>query len=154
MTMKILKKETFVPAPVADVWSAWTTTDGVKTFFAPEAKIELSIDGAYELYFDLEAPAGQQGSEGVTVISYLPEEMLSFNWNAPPDFPEIRKERTWVVVGFSAVDQSSTKVKISHLGWGETKQWDQVYAYFDRAWDIVLSRLKERFEEGPISWKE
>ena len=28
-----------VKANVDDVWKAWTTTEGVKTFFAPDAKV-------------------------------------------------------------------------------------------------------------------
>jgi len=26
-----------INAPVADVWKAWTTTDGIESFFAPKA---------------------------------------------------------------------------------------------------------------------
>ena len=51
---KILRKEVVVPASLKEVWDAWTTTEGVKTFFSSEAKIELAIGGSYEIYFILE----------------------------------------------------------------------------------------------------
>ena len=33
-------------------------------------------------------------------------------------------------------------------------EWDQSFDYFTRAWgEVVLPRLKYRFEEGPIDWE-
>ncbi|UCG32867.1 MAG: SRPBCC domain-containing protein [Phycisphaerales bacterium] len=142
---RILRKEVTVTASPQEVWLAWTTTDGAKSFFAPEAHIELRVGGPYELYFNPSAPEGQRGSEGCRVLSFLPGEMLSFSWNAPLKFPEIRKERTCVVLRFEHLGDGRVRVKVYHHGWGEGAQWDQVYAYFDRAWDLVLGRFGQRF---------
>ena len=35
----------------------------------------------------------------------------------------------------------------AQLGWGEGEDWDQGYAYFDRAWDWVIGRIKESLEQ-------
>ena len=43
---------------------------------------------------------------------------------------------------------------LHHTGWGEGGEWDQAYAYFDRAWGNVLANLKKRFDNGPIDWTE
>jgi hypothetical protein len=51
--------------------------------------------------------------------------------------------KTWVVVQLEEVDTTKTKVSLDHLGWLDGKKWDETYAYFDRAWDIVLDSLKE-----------
>jgi hypothetical protein len=41
------------------------------------------------------------------------------------------------------------------VGWGEGGQWDQAYAYFDRAWGHVLANLVKRWETGqPIDWRD
>jgi uncharacterized protein YndB with AHSA1/START domain len=149
-----LIKEITVPAPRSAVWEAWTTAAGTRTFFAPEARIELRLGGPYEILFDLDAPAGSQGSEGATVLSFLPEEMFSFSWNNPPVLAEIRNEKTYVVIQFSALSPVETHVKLSQLGWLEGALWDQSYAYFDRAWGVVMSRLRERFITGPINWSQ
>ena len=42
--------------------------DGARTFFAPEAHIELRPEGPYEMYFDSDAPVGERGGEGCTVL--------------------------------------------------------------------------------------
>ena len=70
--MKYILKEVTVKASMEEVWDAWTTSKGVTTFFAPEAKIELKYDGSYELYFDLDKPEGLRGSEGCKILSFLP----------------------------------------------------------------------------------
>ena len=143
-----------MPATRAEVWRAWTTSEGVVTFFAQAANIRLEPGGAFELYFDTEAPPGLQGSEGMRVLSYLPGEMLSFEWNAPPRFPELRNgPRTWVVVRLDDVGARATRVRLAHLGWRGGGEWDQVHSYFDRAWDTVLRRLVCRFESGPVDWE-
>ena len=39
----ILKRA--INAPVSEVWRAWTTEDGCKTFFAPDCRVKLIHDG-------------------------------------------------------------------------------------------------------------
>jgi uncharacterized protein YndB with AHSA1/START domain len=152
ITDKILHKEVVVNADLNEIWNAFTTTEGVKTFFASDAKVELKIGGSYEMYFDLEQPYGKKGGEDLHVLSYLPKEMLSFEWNAPPSFGELRGIKTWVVLRFQKINENETKVKLDHTGWRDGEEWQAVYDYFVRAWDIVLGRLKVRFESEPIDW--
>ncbi len=104
------------------------------------------------MLFDLEAPVGSQGGEGLKILSYLPEEMLSFEWNAPSHLPNVRQEKNWVVVQFEAESVERTRVKLTHLGWGEGEEWDQAFAYFTQTWQVVLGRLAHRFSAGPIDW--
>ena len=150
--MKVIEKEATVEALVTEVWNAWTTDEGVRTFFAPDSNVDLRIGGPYEIFFVPDAPEGEKGSDGMRVLSYLPEKMPSFEWKNPPSLPEVRGEKTWVVVGFEPRGADSTEVTVTHLGWREGEQWQKAYEYFIRAWDIVLGRLKKRFDEGPIDW--
>lgn len=149
---RILPKEMVVPASLEEVWNAWTTTEGVKTFFSSEAEVELAVGGPYEIYFDLEKPYGLRGSEDCRVLSYLPMGMFSFEWNAPPEFGELRGKHTVVVLQFEDVRPGQVKVVLSQLGWGRGKDWDKLYDYFDKAWSWVLGNLKKRFAAGPIDW--
>lgn len=149
---KILRLEIIVPASLEGVWKAWTTTQGVKTFFSSDAKVELAVGGSYEIYFDLEKPYGLRGSEDCRVLSYLPMEMLSFDWNAPPEFGELRKKHTIVVLQFEEVGPGQVKVVVSQLGWGKGEEWNKLCDYFYKAWSYVLGNLKKRFVAGPIEW--
>lgn len=147
--VKPLVKERLIPAPRAEVWNAFTTTEGAQTFLSRRARIELRRGGPYEVYFDLEAEPGFQGSEGCRVLSYLQGHMVSFTWNAPPQFENVRWRRTFVVVELEEASDVLTRVRITHDGWERGDQWDEVYAYFDRAWSVVLGNLESRFRTGP-----
>jgi len=49
--------------------------------------------------------------------------------------------------------EGRTRLRFTHLGWGEGPAWDEAFAYFDRAWGgFVLPSLVRRFEHGPIDW--
>ncbi|MDM7914984.1 MAG: SRPBCC domain-containing protein [Candidatus Eisenbacteria bacterium] len=149
---RILHKEAVVGAPRSDVWGAWTTTEGLRSFFSPRSRVDLRIGGEIEVLFDGDRPYGEQGSEDCRVLSYLPEEMLSFEWNAPAQFGPARDARTHVVLRFEELGGSKTRVLFDHLGWGGGDVWDEVYQYFDRAWSLVLGNLQKRFESGPLDW--
>lgn len=100
---RAVSKQVTVKAPVEAVWNAWTTTEGVKSFFAPTR-------------------ASRRGR------------------NAPPSLPEVRAQRTVVIVRFKPVGDGETQVSMAHLGWGDGGQWDQAYAYFDEAWEAYSEK--------------
>ncbi|PKK82351.1 MAG: hypothetical protein CVT49_14025 [candidate division Zixibacteria bacterium HGW-Zixibacteria-1] len=146
---KILKKEITVPATIERVWDAWTTSEGAATFFSVHNKIDLRLGGPYEIYFNHEAAYGQRGSEGCHILSYLPKQMLSFEWNAPPDFGPLRRQHTQIILQFEPVGTDSVKVTLAQIGWGVGAEWERLYEYFDRAWGYVLENLRKSFAETP-----
>ncbi len=147
-------KDVVVEATLDEVWDAWTTRDGITSFFAPDARIEPRVGGAFHIYIDPTAEPGLKGADEMRFMALQPKKMISFDWNAPPSLPEVRPQRTFVVVRFQAVDARRTRVLLHHTGWGDGGQWDQAYAYFDRAWAHVLANLKQRFESGPKDWTD
>lgn len=150
---RAIDKDVLVAAGIDQVWNAWTTREGVTSFFAPDARVEARVGGAFEIYFDPGAEPGLKGADDMRFLALQPERMVSFDWNAPPQLAQARQQRTLVIVRFVPVDEKSTKVTLHHVGWGDGGEWDKTYAYFDRAWGFVLGNLKTRFEKGPIDWK-
>lgn len=151
---RALDKEVLVPAPIDAVWQAWTTRDGITSFFAPEAEIDARVGGAFHVHFDPLAKPGMKGADDMRYMALQAPVMLSFDWNAPPHLAQARQQRTFVVVRLKDVDGKSTRVTLHHSGWGDGGEWDQAHAYFDRAWDGVLANLRKRFESGPIDWTD
>jgi uncharacterized protein YndB with AHSA1/START domain len=150
---KILRKEAITSAPIADVWIVWTTNEGITSFLAPKANIKLEDQGPYEICFDPEAPLGFRGTEGCKILGLEQMRMLSVEWKAPPQFPNVRRQKTRVDIYFEKVE-ALTKVRIEHSGWDWGEEWDEAYAFFDRAWDLDLARLQQRFSSGPIDWRK
>jgi uncharacterized protein YndB with AHSA1/START domain/uncharacterized protein YciI len=146
-TDRVIHREAVVPATIDEVWHAWTTTEGINSFFSSNAKVELRIGGPFEIYFDMNASPGFRGSEGCIILSYLPKKMLSFSWNAPPSLGEMRNRRTHAVLMFDELEPGSTKVTFDHIGWGEGPQWEEVYNYFDKAWTLVFTNFEKSFAE-------
>lgn len=150
---KRIEYQVVISAAVQEVWQAWTTEEGVKTFFAPDCKIDLRVGGAYEIYFNPDASPGERGGEGLTVLAVQPKKMFSFTWNAPPSLPEVRGQLTHVALYFQEAGRDRTIFTLAHDGWGSGGQWDQAFDYFTRAWgEVVLPRLEHRFQEGPLDW--
>ncbi|MBS1151504.1 MAG: hypothetical protein H6Q89_3202, partial [Myxococcaceae bacterium] len=137
-----------------EVFKAWTTVEGMKSFLAPDAKVELKPGGAYEPYFVLTVPAGMRGAEGCTVVSFQPNKQLVFTWNFPPTIPALREAKEHTQVAIDLVPEGAkTKVRLTQTGWKEGADWEKGRAYFERAWGFVLARLERRFTRGPIDWK-
>jgi uncharacterized protein YndB with AHSA1/START domain len=147
-----IDKAVTVAAPLDEAWAAWTTREGITSFFAPDAKIEPRVGGAFEIYFNPYADPGMKGADGMRYLALQPPRMISFDWNAPPSLPLARQQRTFVVVRFAPLGDKSTQVTLHHTGWGDGGEWDQAYAYFDRAWGSVLANLNKRFDSGPVDW--
>ena len=145
--------EVIVDADLGRVWDAWTTEDGIRSFFAPDCSVDLRVDGLYEIFFAPDAPAGERGADGMRLLVVEPHSRLSFTWNAPLHLPGVRGQRTHVVVWLDDAGEGRTRVTLRHDGWGEGDEWDRAFEYFSEAWiDVVLPRLKYRFAVGPVDW--
>jgi uncharacterized protein YndB with AHSA1/START domain len=135
-----------IDAPVADVWKAWTTPEGIESFFARKAaKVVPEPGGAFELWFGVDNPEGQRGSEGCLVHSVVPMQQLVFEWNAPPTIPTIRKLRTLVYLDFAPVEGNKTSLTLRNFGYGQGEEWAKAKAYFEKAWSSVMANLEKRF---------
>ena len=149
---RAIEKETVLAATLDQAWEAWTTRDGIRAFFAPDANVDARPGGPFEIYIDPGAAPGLKGADDMRFLAVQPKKMISFTWNAPPHLPEARAQRTVVVVRFVPVDEKQTRITLHHTAWGDGGEWDKAYAYFDRAWGGVLANLKKRFEQGPQDW--
>ena len=129
-----------IDAPVHAVWNAWTTKDGIVSFFGADARIDLRPGGKYEILF-----GNDIGCNGCSVMAVQPERMLAFTWNSPPHLAEVRPHFTHVVLRFEPITEKSTRFTLHQDGWGDGGEWDKSFEYFSGAWPRVLDRLKERF---------
>jgi uncharacterized protein YndB with AHSA1/START domain len=143
-----------VKAPVSAVWQAWTSSAGIVSFFAPEAEVDPRPDGAFHIHMDPYGKPGLKGADTMQILAIEPEQLLAFTWNAPPHLPQARAQRTVVILRFAA-EGDTTRLTLTHLGWGDTGEWPKARAYFEKAWPNVLKNLQNRFESGqPYDWTQ
>ena len=99
-TKHTIELEKIVNAPPPEVFKLWTSADGVKKFFAPDAHIGTRPGDEYTiLFFPKEDPEGLvHGTKGARILEFVPDKKLAFEWvtfagdnlkgrNAPPYAP-------------------------------------------------------------------
>lgn len=145
MTDRVIIKKKIIQCSQDSMWWKWTTHEGLLTFFGEDNRIELKPGGSFEIYFSKDAPIGERGSEGCTILSFIPKRMISFSWNAPPSIKEARESghHTCVVIEFKALGKEKTEITLTHAAWPEGEHWDKTYEYFDAAWNVVIQWLAE-----------
>jgi uncharacterized protein YndB with AHSA1/START domain len=143
---KVLRIELSIPAPVHDVWEAFTTTQGLSSWLAPDVSVELKPGGDWLVKFP-----GSTG--GGTIVSFIPEKEIVINALAPDRFPQVRAARTHAVFTFTAKG-NSTLVSLSQTGWQSGAEWDAAYEYLAVGNAEILGMLHHRFVAGPTDWKK
>ncbi len=155
MKERAIEFEMELDVPIEALWAAWTTEEGVLSFFSPACNVELRPGGPYEIFFNMDAPAGQRGGEEMIVLAFQEPSMLSFTWNAPPNLAEVRSQRSHVTIRFEALGEQKTRLHFREDGFGEGGEWNERFDYFVRAWgQVVLPRLAYRIANGPVDWTQ
>ena len=144
-----IHNEITVAASKELVWAAWTISDRVKQWFAPDANIDARLGGAFELFF-IPGNHEQMNTKGCVITKFIPMERLSFTWKGPDDFSQLMNQSdNLTVVNVSLSDDGEhTKVTIEHVGWGEGEAWNKAYQWHVMAWNQVASSLKSAIESG------
>jgi uncharacterized protein YndB with AHSA1/START domain len=144
---KMLRVEITVPAPRAEVWKAFATSEGLSTWLAPNSNVELRKGGEWMVHF----PGGSTG--GGTIVSFVPEKEIVISALAPDQFPTVRAQRT--TARFELEDHGKgTLVRLTQTGWKDGDEWDRAYEYLTAGNAQLLATLHHRFVNGPIDWSK
>jgi len=139
--------EVEVPAPVGEVWHAFSTSEGLSTWLTPNAVVDLRPGGEWTAHF----PGGSTG--GGTIVSFVPEKEMVIAALAPDQFPHVRAERTRATFQFQSRGDS-TVVRLTQTGWKSGPEWTRAYEYLVAGNAELMATLHKRFVDGPIDWKK
>lgn len=142
---KALRFEVIVPGGVDEVWTAFTTTEGLATWLWRDTRVDARPGGEWLAVFP-------QSTGGGTIISLVPKKQLVIAALAPETFPTVRATRTHATFEFDAITSSSTKVTLVQTGWHDGAEWDAAYEYLANGNAALLTQLHQRFTSGPIAW--
>lgn len=146
--------ELVVPAPVEEVWEAWTTAEGIASWSAPAGYVDLRPGGSWEAHFEPDRPPGQRGSDANEIVDFDPERLLVIRAGAPRRFPTVRAEKTTFYLTLTPVGRHHTLVQGVQSGWKDGPEWDEAFEYLAWANAVWLDWLHQRFTTGPIDWSE
>lgn len=133
----------------------FASTEGLASWLAPVAAIDLRIGGIWESSYRRDARLGDPGNIRNRILSYDPQRMLSIAVDsAPPGFPEPELVRSvWTVIELEPVGRTRTRVRVSMLGYGEGAGYDRLYTMFRAGNAETLTSLHGRVTTGPTDWE-
>lgn len=151
---RVLRHEGNVPAPIEKVWAAFATSEGIASWMAPVADVELKTGGKWYSNYRIGSKIDDPDTIRNQMLSYIPGRMYSAKINLVQGFPDgPRKANTlFVVVEFAPAGATETHVSVSLLGWGSGKDWDEVWGHFQWGNGYTLGELVRRFKDGPTDW--
>jgi uncharacterized protein YndB with AHSA1/START domain len=146
--------EALIDAPIAEVWGAFTTADGWRSWAVPFAAIDWKVGGLIETSYDPAARAGDPNNIHNRILAYLPHRMLAFRAErAPPGFKHVELlPGLHSVVEFEPIDGRRTRVRLIGLGYREGAGYDELLQFFEKGNTWSLQQLAKRFKDGPVDW--
>lgn len=148
---------TEIDASVDEVWKAFSTSQGLQSWMAPIATIEMSIGGKLKSNYNPEGKIGDETTIESTILAYDPKRMLSLKATKYPKgfaFADAAKS-SWSVFYFSELPSSRTKLTIVGLGYTEDEQSQKMRSFFTTANKHSIDQLKKALaaskKEDPAS---
>ncbi len=151
---RVLQQALTVAAPVADVWTAFTTSEGFASWAAPIAFVDFRLGGHIESTYDPNGRIGAPGNIRNEIVAFVPQRMLAIrNTQAPPgtSFDAATFQKIHTVIFLEPAGARATRVTIVQPGYGSGEKFDGVYAMFARGNAYSLQQLAKRFAapDGP-----
>ena len=143
--------EAIVEAPLDAVWAAWTTSDGLRSWLAPHATIDLRVGGLMRTNSNPRGALDDPQTIENRVLSYDPGRMLSIKVARAPDafpFPKAIQEM-WTVIYFEEVGTGHTKVRVVGLGFLPNDESQKMRTFFERGNATTLEGLQRHFSAVP-----
>jgi uncharacterized protein YndB with AHSA1/START domain len=142
-----LENEAIINAPVAEVWRMFTTKEGMESWMAAHADIDLRIGGLIRTRYEREGTLGDDETIVNQIISFDPERMLSMKVHEPPaDFPfRNAVNGMWTVIYFQPLGAEMTNVRVVGLGFREDEESKKMREFFARGNAWTLEQLQKKY---------
>jgi uncharacterized protein YndB with AHSA1/START domain len=146
---RILQESILLAAPPAEVWRLWATSEGLKSWEAPHAAIDLRIGGRMQASYDPKATLGDATTIEHEIVAYVPGSLLVFrNTKAPKGFPwPDQFARVRNVVQLEPAGEGRTRLTVSGVGYAAGDQ--ALYDFFREGNAYMLEVIKARIEGTP-----
>ncbi|MCC7267073.1 MAG: SRPBCC domain-containing protein [Caulobacteraceae bacterium] len=152
---KVMQLSIVAPAPRAEVWKAFATSEGYSSWATPLAAVDLEVDGMIETSYQADARLGAPDNIKNQITAYVPGRMLALrNVQSPPGFPGPKFREIAVIVELEDAGPGTTKVTLTGVGYKSAPDFQTLYGHFEWGNAYSLAELKKRFETGPVDWAD
>jgi uncharacterized protein YndB with AHSA1/START domain len=155
---RVLRHEVVVSATPEQAYQAFSTAEGWRTWAVPFAVMAPSfgVGAVLETSYNPAATPGDNRNIKNKILAYIPERMLAFQTvQAPTGFKRAELlPSIFTVAEFEPNADGSTRIRLSMLGYARGEAYDELYAFFSRGNAWSMTKLKQRFEVGPVNWAQ
>lgn len=139
--------EGFVNAPVAEVWSLFTTSEGYLKTGAVKAEVDLRLGGEIRAHYDARGALGDPETIVNEILAYEPERMLALRVKrAPASFAHRDAlEGVWTVIYFTPSGEQMTHVRIVGLGYTDAPASRAAREYFEQGNRWTLDHIAKQY---------
>jgi uncharacterized protein YndB with AHSA1/START domain len=144
---RVLALSTVVDAPVQEVWRAFSTEEGWKSFAVKMARLDFRQGGIIETSYDAAARPGAPGNIRNLILAIVPGRWLVIrNVQAPPGFAHADEfGRTITAVRFLPEGAGRTRVDMWAVGYRPEPAFQDLFAKFRMGDAWTLEELRKRF---------
>ncbi|CAN5535558.1 hypothetical protein BH10BAC3_BH10BAC3_33460 [soil metagenome] len=147
---RFLRFEIVVNTTINETWKMIATEAGIKKWMAPVANLDLRIGGMLQTNYNETAKIDDKGTIMLGIINYIPSEILTYKITLNELFAEnCRKEDKNLqhIIQLKSVGQNKTKIISTMAGWGQGKEWDEAYNFFEKGNKWTFQKLLNAFKE-------
>ena len=154
---RIQRLELLVEASLQEVWDAFTTEEGIRAWQVPVVQLDFRIGGTQKSIYNKDAQVGNEGTITNDIVSIMPMELLVYHVNLTEALPEKARnedENLQYILQFEEWEKGRVTIVFSMFGWGEGKEWTEIYDKFEAGNRWTFEQLIRRFTEGPVDWNK
>lgn len=139
--------EGFINAPLAEVWSLFTSADGLRRAGVAEAEVDLKIGGTIRTHAGANGKLGDANTMTQRILAFDPQRMLALRIEqAPSDLPgRDAVGEVWTVMYFSAAGEAMTHIRIVGLGYDDDPASQALRQHLETSYRNVLTRLAKPY---------
>lgn len=150
---KSLTHEIIVPAPPEQVYAAFATPEGWRSWAVPHAWADPAAPDHIETSYAPNATLGDPANIRQHFIARVPNRLVVFRTvRTPPGFPHAETyTRTTGIAEFEAVP-GGTRVRLTGSGYPANEAGQTLMGFFREGNRTSLEQLRARFVTGPVDW--
>ena len=134
---RTIEKELFIAAAPERIYRAFTVKEDLERWFATNADIQPEVGGGLNLRFPNDTING-------AYVELEPDRRISFTWDERPKYGIT----TCTIELIPEAD--GTLLRLTHTGFGEGENWDELYNGINGGWTEELGNLKTWLETGTV----
>lgn len=150
---RVIRLSVEVAASQDEIWQAFTTAEGWKSFAVAFAQVEMKVGGVIETSYNAKAQVGDADNIKNEIVAYIPGRMMAIRCTqAPRDFKHKQEFfSTSTVFEMVPGEKQKTRIVITAVGYRPGEAFDDLFKKFRWGDAYTLEKLRAHFDKANTS---